>query len=82
LQILIGEDKKSMSGDYFFLLAISIPHKFDLALHASSMMLLPYSMLLLKKKKIVGEIVGNFIPFLGMSDGCMYFYLIYQFIVH
>jgi hypothetical protein len=46
LQVLIGEDRKSMSGDCFFVLATLILHRFDLALHAKSMMLFPYSMFL------------------------------------
>jgi hypothetical protein len=47
LQVLFGEDRKSMSGEGFSVLAILIIHGFDLALHASSMMLFPYSMFLL-----------------------------------
>jgi len=47
LQVLFGEDRKNMPGDYFSVLAILILHWFDLALHASPMMLIPYSMFLL-----------------------------------
>jgi hypothetical protein len=36
-----------MSGDYFSVLAILIPHRFDFALHASPLMFYPYSMFLL-----------------------------------
>jgi len=46
LQVLIGEEEESMSGDCFSILARLIPHRFDLALHASSMMLFPHSMFL------------------------------------
>jgi hypothetical protein len=76
LQVIFGEDRKSMSGDSFSILVILILHRFDLVLHASLMMI--YRMFLLflikikiKIKKIGGENVGNFIyffPFLGMSD--------------
>jgi len=55
LQVLSGEDRKSMSGDCFSVLATLILHMFDLALHAYLMMLFPYSMFLFfiffKKKK-------------------------------
>jgi hypothetical protein len=78
LQVIFGEDRKSMSGDSFSILVILILHRFDLVLHASLMMIYLYSMFLLflikikiKIKKIGGENVGNFIyffPFLGMSD--------------
>jgi hypothetical protein len=65
-----------MSSDCFSVLAILILHRFDLSLHASPMMLFPYSMSLLlfffinkKIKKIGGENVGNFIfSFLAMSN--------------
>jgi hypothetical protein len=65
LQVLSGEDRKSMSGDCFSVLATLILHMFDLALHAYLMMLFPYSMFLFfiffKKKKIRGENARNFI---------------------
>jgi len=49
-----------MLGYCFSVLAILIPHRFYLALHASSMMFFPHSMFLLKKKKkILGEIAGD-----------------------
>jgi len=41
LQVLSGEDRKSMSGDCFSILATLILHRFDLALHAYFMMLFP-----------------------------------------
>jgi hypothetical protein len=55
-----------MSSDCFSVLAILILHRFDLSLHASPMMLFPYSMSLLlfffinkkikkNKKKKLGE---------------------------
>jgi hypothetical protein len=47
LQVLSGEDKKSISGDYFSVLATLILHRFDLALHDYCVMLFPYSMFLL-----------------------------------
>jgi hypothetical protein len=34
LQVLFGEDRKSMSGDCFSVLATLSLHRFDLALHA------------------------------------------------
>jgi hypothetical protein len=74
LQVLFGEDKKSMSDDCFSVLVILILHKFDLALHASLMVVYIYIIFLFffikkKKKKIGGEVVGYFIcSFLGMSD--------------
>jgi hypothetical protein len=72
LQVLFGEDRKSMSGDYSSVLVILILHRFDLALHASLVMIYLYSMFSLffkKKKKIGGENAGNFIfSFLGISD--------------
>jgi hypothetical protein len=46
-QVIFGEDRKSMSGDYFSILVILILHRFDLALHASLMMIYLYSMFLL-----------------------------------
>jgi hypothetical protein len=33
VQVLVGEDKKSRSNDYFSVLASSSLHRFDLALH-------------------------------------------------
>jgi len=50
LQVLVGEDKKSRSRDYFSVLASSSLHRFDRALH---MMLFPYSIFFNKKK--IGE---------------------------
>jgi hypothetical protein len=47
LQVLFGEDRKSMLGYYFSVLANLIPHKFDFALHASPLMFYLYSMFLL-----------------------------------
>jgi hypothetical protein len=58
LQVLSGEDRKSTSGDCFSVLETLILHRFDFALHASFMMLFPYSMFLLlfkKKKKKLGR---------------------------
>jgi hypothetical protein len=57
LQVLFGEDRKSMSGDYSSVLVILILHRFDLALHASLVMIYLYSMfsLFFKKKKKMGE---------------------------
>jgi hypothetical protein len=60
-----------MSDDCFSVLAILILHRFDLALHAHSMILLPYSMLFcnnIKKKiyiyiYILGEYAWNSILF-------------------
>jgi hypothetical protein len=46
-QVLFGEDRKSMSGDCFSVLAILIPHRFDFALNASPLMFYPYNMFLL-----------------------------------
>jgi hypothetical protein len=43
-QVLSREDRKSMSGDCFSVLATLSLHMFDLALHAYFMMLFPYSM--------------------------------------
>jgi len=73
LQVLSGEDRKSTPGDCFSVLETLILHRFDFALHASFMMLFPYSMFLLlfkkKKKKNWGENARNFIfSFLDMSD--------------
>jgi hypothetical protein len=78
LQVLFEEDRKSISDDYFFVLVILILHRFDLALHASFMMIYLYSMLLLfflkqkkkKKKKKKGRKCREFyfFSFLGMSD--------------
>jgi hypothetical protein len=58
-QVLFGEDKKSMLGDCFSVLVILILHKFDLALHASLMVVYLYSMFLLffiKKKKLAEKL--------------------------
>jgi hypothetical protein len=77
-----------MSGDCFSVLAILILHRFDLALHASRMMLIPYSMFLLLLLYIYiyiigGENAGNFIFFSSWHVRyCLYFCLISQFIVH
>jgi hypothetical protein len=75
LQLLSGEDRKSMSDDCFSILATLILHGFDLALHSYFMMLFSYSIFFFKKlkkkkKKIRGENAGYFIffSFLGMSD--------------
>jgi hypothetical protein len=51
LQVLFREDRKSMSDDCFSVLAILILHRFDLALHASLMVVYLYSMFLLFFKK-------------------------------
>jgi len=51
LQVLFREDRKSMSGDCFSVLATLSLHMFDLALHAYFMMLFPYSMFLFLLKK-------------------------------
>jgi hypothetical protein len=59
LQLLSGEDRKSMSDDCFSILATLILHGFDLALHSYFMMLFSYSIFffkkLKKKKKKLGE---------------------------
>jgi hypothetical protein len=65
LQVLIGEDRKSMSDYCFSMLAILIPHRFDLALHASSAMLFPYNIFFNTKKKYGGEIARIFFLFLA-----------------
>jgi hypothetical protein len=48
LQVLVGEDRKSRSSDYFSVLATLSLHRFDHALH---MMSFPYSILFNKKKR-------------------------------
>jgi hypothetical protein len=71
LQVLFGEDRKSMFGNCFFVLVILILHRFDLALHASLMMIYLYSMFLyvFNKKKNLGEkMLGIFFSFLSMLD--------------
>jgi hypothetical protein len=58
VQVLVGEDRKSRSSDYFSVLASSSVQRFDLALH---MMLFPYYIffvLFKKKKKKWGEFAG------------------------
>jgi len=83
LQVLFEEDRKSISDDYFFVLVILILHRFDLALHASFMMIYLYSMLLLfflkqkkKKKKIrKGENEGNFIFFRFLACQMLHIFL-------
>jgi hypothetical protein len=77
LQVLVGEDRKSRSSDYFSVLASSSSHRFDLALH---MMLFPYCNFLIIKEKW-GEIAGNF-SFSWHIRYCMCFHLISQFIMH
>jgi hypothetical protein len=70
LQVLSGEDRKSTSGDCFSVLETLILHRFDFALHASFMMLFPYSMFLLlfkKKKKKLGRKCGFFFFFFFFS---------------
>jgi hypothetical protein len=52
LQVLVGEDRKSSSSDYFSVLASSGLHRFNHALH---MMSFPYSIFFNKKW---GEIAG------------------------
>jgi hypothetical protein len=73
-----------MLSNYFSVWTFLSFHRFDLALHANSMMLFPYSMFLfLNKKKIGGENVGNFLfSFFRHVKYCSYFCLISQFIVH
>jgi hypothetical protein len=58
-----------MLSDCFSVLAILILHRFDLAFHASPMMLIPYSMFLLLYIYIYlgGENVGNFFFFLLLA---------------
>jgi hypothetical protein len=72
LQVLFGEDKKSLLGYCFSILVILILHRFDLALHASLVMIYLYSMFLfflIIKKKLGAKMQGNFIfSFLGMSN--------------
>jgi hypothetical protein len=65
LQVLVGEDRKSRLSDYFSVLASSSLHMSDLALH---MMLFPYCMcfLIKKKKKKLGRICRIFFS-LGIS---------------
>jgi hypothetical protein len=87
LQVLSGEDRKSMSGDCFSVLATLILHMFDLALHAYLMMLFPYSMFLFfiffKKKKKFGEKMQGILFFFSWHNRyCLYFCLTSQFIVH
>jgi hypothetical protein len=70
LQVLSGEDRKSTSGDCFSVLETLILHRFDFALHASFMMLFPYSMFLLlfkKKKKKIGEKMQGILFFLFLT---------------
>jgi hypothetical protein len=58
LQVLFRENRKSMSGNYFFVLVILILHRFDLTLHASLVIIYLYSMFLfflIKEKKIGGK---------------------------
>jgi hypothetical protein len=69
LQVLFGEDRKSMPGDCFLVILILL--RFDLALHASLMVVYLYSMFLLFFIKIKiknwGEVAG-ILFFLNMSD--------------
>jgi hypothetical protein len=51
LQVQFEEDRKSMSSDCFSVLVILILYRFDLALHASLMVVYLYSMFLLFFKK-------------------------------
>jgi hypothetical protein len=72
-----------MLGYCFSVLAILIPHRFYLALHASSMMFFPHSMFLLKKKKKLWEKLQEILfSFSWHVRYCLYFCLISQFIVH
>jgi hypothetical protein len=72
LHVIFGEDRKSMPGDCFSVLEILILHRFDLALHASLMMIYLYSMFLLFliiKKKLGEKMQGILLfHFLGMLD--------------
>jgi hypothetical protein len=75
LQVQSGEDRKSRSGDCFFVLATLILHRFDLALHAYFMIFFPYSIFKKKKKKKKNKkkIWGRncmklYFSYLGMSD--------------
>jgi hypothetical protein len=80
LQVLVGEDRKSRLSDYFSVLASSSLHMSDLALH---MMLFPYCMcfLIKKKKKNTGENMQD-IFFSWHISYCMCFHLISQFVMH
>jgi hypothetical protein len=74
-----------MLGDCFSVLVILILHRFDLALHASFVMIYLYSMFLLffNKKKNWGRKCREFYFFVSWHVRyCMYFCLICQFIVH
>jgi hypothetical protein len=87
LQVLFGEDRKSMSGNCFFVLVILTLHMFDLALHASLMVVYLYSMFLLFfiyiYIYILGEKLQEFYFFFSWYVRyCMYFYMISQSIAH
>jgi hypothetical protein len=74
-----------MSGNCFFVLVILTLHKFDLALHASLMVVYLYSMFLLFfiYIYILGEKLQEFYFFFSWYVRyCMYFYMISQFIAH
>jgi hypothetical protein len=59
LQVLFGEDRKSTSGDCFSILVILILHRFDLALHASLLVVYLYSVFLLLFIKIKNKKIKN-----------------------
>jgi hypothetical protein len=76
LQVLFGEDRKSMSDNCFSVLVILIIHRFDLALQASLMMIYLYSMFLLfliKKKK--GEKMQGILFFLFLAYQILHVFL-------
>jgi hypothetical protein len=71
LQVLSGDDRKSMSDDYFSVLATLILHRFDLALHAYDVISIKQIFVSIEKiKKKMGEKMHGilFFSFLGMSD--------------
>jgi hypothetical protein len=76
LHVIFGEDRKSMPGDCFSVLEILILHRFDLALHASLMMIYLYSMFLLfliTKKK--GEKMQGILFFLFLAYQILHVFL-------
>jgi hypothetical protein len=77
LPVLFGENRKSRSSDCFSVLTLSSFHRFDLVLH---MMVFPYFMCLIIKKKI-GENLQDF-SFSWHIRYCMCFHLISKFFMY
>jgi hypothetical protein len=85
LQVLSGDDRKSMSDDYFSVLATLILHRFDLALHAYDVISIKQIFVSIekKKKKNGRENAWNFIFFFSRHVRySLYFCLIPQSILH